>query len=193
LTYRLATGTHPVLNGLPAEQQFTAVPFPPGSYWERYGNEVWPLIYVDAAAAPDATVPLGCWVLDGQTRRDLLALCVRTVESRRRGRWNSVYAAVPFLTPELLRNLARFAGVHIYRDTNDILFADRNFVAVHTGGAPASGALHLPTSAPVYDICGRQTLAASSRDVAIYVPPYSTALYYLGDPQPFRAAVEGNR
>ncbi len=188
-SYRLSDTDHPITNGLTAGQQLTATPFPPGATWERFGNEVWPVIYVDPrAAAPDTRV-LGHWVLDGKVRKDMAALCVRTLEGGKRGKWNSVYAAVPYLTPELMRNIARFAGVHIYRDANDVLFAGRHFVAIHTGKAPARGKLSLPRKTGVADVFADRILTRNAAAVQIDIPPYSTKLYFLGDPDRFEAAV----
>jgi len=98
---------------------------------------------------------------------------------------------VPYLTPKLMRNIARWAGVHIYRDADDIMFADRHFVAIHTGAEPATGELHLPRPSPVYDVFERQVVSPGTDTITLDVPPNSTRLYYLGDPAAFRAAVEG--
>ena len=34
--------------------------------------------------------------------------------------------------PALLRNLARYAGAHVYCETNDVLMADSSVVAIHS-------------------------------------------------------------
>ncbi|NOY80230.1 MAG: hypothetical protein GXP31_04405 [Kiritimatiellaeota bacterium] len=187
--YRLSDTEHPITSGLPAGQLLTAAPFPSGATWERFGNEVWPVVYVDTQIAGDDTRVLGHWVIDGKVRRDMGALCVRTLEGGGRGKWNSVYATVPYLTPELMRNIARFAGVHIYWDANDILFAGRHFVAIHTGKEPALGNLRLPRKTGVCDVFAAKILQRNADTVRIDIPPYSTKLYYLGDPDKFEAGV----
>lgn len=50
--------------------------------------------------------------------------------------WTSVVASDPKLAPSQLRDIARQAGVHIYCDTGETLYASRNHVALHsaTGG-----------------------------------------------------------
>jgi hypothetical protein len=141
------------------------------------------------AAGPDTQI-LGYWVLEGQLRPDMGAFCVREVRQGKERKWASVYNAVPYLSAELLRNLARYAGVHIYRDASDILFADRHFVALHTGKNPATDTLRLPRRTPVYDVFERKVVAEDADQIPLNVPLYSTALYYLGDPERFRAAVE---
>ncbi len=59
------------------------------------------------------------------------------------GDWTSVYSASPGLPPGLLRNLARLAGVHIYSDTDDALYAGRGLVALHAWQAGPK-VVHLP-------------------------------------------------
>lgn len=182
--YRLTGGDHPILHGLPAGAEVAAQPFPPGTTWARSGNDVWPIVYV-APQAEDQVVVLGHWVLDGRERDDMAALCVRELPH-----WRSVYAAVPCLTPELLRNLARWAGVHIYREGNEVLYADRHFICISTGAQAAAGELHLPRSTPVYDVFGRRLVSQGTDTIPLQVPPRSTQLFYLGEAAPFRAAVE---
>lgn len=188
-SYRLAATAHPIVAGLPTDRDFTTQPFPRGATWERYGNEVWPVICVDPSTAGAGTQVLGHWVLGGQAREDIAALCVRPMKRLGWRKWTSVYAAVPYLAPELMRNIARFAGVHIYRAANDVLFASRHFVAIHTGSTPATGDLGLPRRTGVYDVFSRHVVAEDADLVRLNVEPFSTQLYYLGDPPRFKAVV----
>lgn len=181
------TATHPQLTaGLPAGFELAPRPFAPGSTWERFGNKIGPLPYVDPAAAGPGVQVLGQWVLDGALRQDLAALCVREERQGNQLQYRSVYSAVPYLTPQLMRNLARYAGVHVYREADDILFADRHFVALHTGAKAATDKLTLPAPTTVYDVFADRVLGTNTDRLTLNVPPYSTALYYLGDPAPLR-------
>lgn len=58
------------------------------------------------------------------------------VRSRAMEGWTSVLATDPALTAAQLRDVARQAGVHVYSDTDETLYASRRFVALHsaTGG-----------------------------------------------------------
>ncbi|MBT3288065.1 MAG: hypothetical protein HN380_12020 [Victivallales bacterium] len=49
--------------------------------------------------------------------------------------WSSVYCAVPCLPAELLRGIARAAGVHLYGNGGDTVYASQGFLAIHTGRA----------------------------------------------------------
>jgi hypothetical protein len=100
---------------------------------------------------------------------------------RRLPEWTSVYSAVPYLTPEVMRNLAKLAGVHVYRDSNDILYANRHFVVVHTGEEPATDMLRLPRKTDVTEVFSGETLAKGATELKLDVPPYTTRMYYLGE------------
>lgn len=187
--YRVSSEDHPLLGGLPREENFAAVPFPPGGTWAQFGNEVWPLVYVDSKDTDIETKVLGHWVIDGRVRHDMAAICLRTVAGGQNS-WHSVYATVPYLSPQLMRNIARFAGVHLYRDSDEVLFASRHFVAIHTGAELATGELYLPNATPVYDVFSHKVVSTDAKTVHLNVAPYSTKLFYLGDPTKFQKAVE---
>ena len=42
-----------------------------------------------------------------------------------------MYSGAPLLPPDLLRDLGRLAGAHVYCESNDALYADGNFVGLH--------------------------------------------------------------
>ena len=46
--------------------------------------------------------------------------------------WNSVYVATPNIPSPVLRGIARFAGVHLYSEAGDVLYATPNLLGVHT-------------------------------------------------------------
>ncbi len=47
-------------------------------------------------------------------------------------RWASLYSAAPMVPPGVLREIARYAGAHIYSESEDVFYADRNHVMLHT-------------------------------------------------------------
>jgi hypothetical protein len=95
--------------------------------------------------------------------------------------WKSIYSAAPNLPSMLLRGIARYAGVHIYNDQGDTLYATLNLLAVHTA---AGGDRIFTLPAPVeivYDLFGKKTIAEKTDHFQVSLPPASTALYYTGD------------
>ena len=51
--------------------------------------------------------------------------------------WSSVYVATPNVPAPVLRGIARFAGVHLYNEDGDVLYATPNLLSVHSvSGGP---------------------------------------------------------
>lgn len=110
----------------------------PGTFQEIIGHEhVWaPLITV----VENSATALG--TLEG--RREVV-LAMKPMPG-----WTSVYTLNPVLPASFLRSLARQAGVHLYNDHDDTLYASRSFVCV---SADQAGPRHiqLPKPSNVYD------------------------------------------
>jgi hypothetical protein len=64
--------------------------------------------------------------------------------------WTSVYTLNPVLPAAFLRALARHAGVHLYNDRDDTLYASRSFLTL---AADAAGRrqIQLPRRCDVFD------------------------------------------
>jgi hypothetical protein len=114
---KISSVTHPVTRQITGKEYIS----------EGYGDGVWgklhpaaysPILYVDD---PQAT-GLGSYP-DGKT-----AFAVRKFKD-----WNSVYCAVPFLDAQALRNIANFAGVHLYCHENVLMAADNRFLMFNNG------------------------------------------------------------
>jgi hypothetical protein len=96
------------------------------------------------------------------------------------GTWNSVYVAAPVVPAALLRGIARHAGVHLYNEKGDVLYATHELLAVHTtAGGERTFQLPRPVEI-VYDLYRRCTLARDARQFSVQLPPASTALYFTG-------------
>lgn len=94
--------------------------------------------------------------------------------------WTSIYSAAPNIPAPVLRNIARFAGAHIYNEAGDVLYATRQLLGVHTvSGGTRTFKLPRPVE-EVYDLFDQRTIARDVREFRITLPPVSTALYYTG-------------
>jgi hypothetical protein len=51
------------------------------------------------------------------------------------GSWRSVYAITQDLPPAFYRELARYAGVHIWSEKDDTFYANKSYVCLHANGA----------------------------------------------------------
>jgi hypothetical protein len=48
------------------------------------------------------------------------------------GSWHSIYSAAPVLSWELMRNIARWAGVHLYNEMGDMVWGNDRFLAIYS-------------------------------------------------------------
>ncbi len=94
--------------------------------------------------------------------------------------WTSIYCASPDIPGPVLRGLARNAGVHLYNEDGDVLYATPTLLSVHSvAGGPRT--FRLPQTAEVvYDLFARQIVARDTAAFQVDLPPASTALYFTG-------------
>ena len=93
--------------------------------------------------------------------------------------WRSVYSAAPNLPAPVLRGIARAAGVHIYSDAGDVLYANRSLVGVHS---PAGGkrTIRLPRRArAVIDLFTGEIVGRDTAEIGLTLPPRSTSLFRI--------------
>lgn len=92
--------------------------------------------------------------------------------------WTSVYIAAPDIPPGLLRGIAATAGVHVYFDQDQVLFADEHFIAIHTN-REVKGILRLPIKADLYDVYADKLIASGKNKIALILPANTTVMYQL--------------
>jgi hypothetical protein len=83
------------------------------------------------------------------------------------------------LPPGVLRELARYAGVHIYSESEDVMYADHNFVALHTVRSGAK-TIQLPHSADVWEVYTDRQVASGVSQFTDTMSSGATHLYYYG-------------
>jgi len=106
--------------------------------------------------------------------------CAEGMGVKEFGDWRSVYIAAPNIPASILRGLARYAGVHLYSEAGDVLYASRELLALHTlrGGERL---LRLPhTVEAVYDLFGKKSVAEDTDHFRVVLPKMSTSVYYTG-------------
>ena len=94
--------------------------------------------------------------------------------------WRSIYVSVPNIPARVLREIARFANVHLYNEEGDVLAVSRNLLSVHTmsGGTRA---FKLPSPAEVvYDLYDRKVVARNADHFEVSLTPGTTSLYFTG-------------
>ena len=94
--------------------------------------------------------------------------------------WTSIYVAVPNIPAQVLREIARFAKVHIYDEAGDVLDVSRDLLSVHTisGGERT---FNLPSNVEiVYDLFESKMIGRDTDRFEVTLSPASTSLYFTG-------------
>lgn len=106
--------------------------------------------------------------------------CEPGVVIKEMGDWKSLYVGAPNIPSNVLRAIARYAGVHVYCEHDDVFYANHSFVGLHTLKGQEK-CIVLPEARPVFEVFGRRQLAqmpvTQFMDV---VDAGETRLYYLG-------------
>jgi hypothetical protein len=154
--------THPITRGL--AHDFT------------YGSNarIGPVFYADD---PDATI-LGRRLLF-QGRHEP-ALVIKEHDTHR-----GIYSAAPLLPSDLLRNIARYAGCHVYTETNDVVMAGHGLVTYHTA-APGIRTLALPEPATIHDLFTGECLGTDVQEIPLWFQAPGTRVLTTLPPDSFR-------
>jgi hypothetical protein len=92
--------------------------------------------------------------------------------------WQSVFAPAPNLSAETLRRLAREAGVHIYCDAGEPLYANSRFLALHTASG-GKRTIVLPGKYHVQELFSGHVLGESLTTFEVNLSAPDTVLYEL--------------
>ncbi|NOR15432.1 MAG: hypothetical protein GQ544_06995 [Candidatus Aminicenantes bacterium] len=94
--------------------------------------------------------------------------------------WTSIYSAVPNLPSAVLREIARTAGVHLYSEKGDVLYATSELLGVHTLSGGTRRFELTRNVEIVYDLFNRKAIAEGVRFFEVSLDPVSTSLFYTG-------------
>ena len=156
--------THPICQGLPQDL-----------FWNTT-NTIGPIFHLEDLEA----TYLG-QVVSAQGRCKP-GFGVKTIHGTRpSSSWSSVYVATPNIPAPVLRGIARYAGVHLYNDNGDVLYATPDLLSIHTvSGGPRK--FNLPRKVEVvYDLFNGTIIATNAGQFNAVLPPASTALYFTGE------------
>lgn len=95
--------------------------------------------------------------------------------------WSSVYIATPNVPAPVIRGIARYAGVHLYNENGDVLYATPDLLCVHTvaGGIRIFNLPHMVEV--VYDLFQDKAVAFDTDQFNTQLSPASTTLYFTGN------------
>jgi len=148
MEYRMADTGLPAFEGLSTEKVYRTSAFSYDLSVKLHPPEFGPVFAIDdPEATPLATYP------DGK-----VALAAKHHEG-----WRSVYCVVPRMDSEVLRAVARYAGVHLYCTEDVVMKADNRLVVLHNAEGPSRTLeVHLPTASDVVDAYSGEVIARDS-------------------------------
>jgi hypothetical protein len=91
-------------------------------------------------------------------------------------KWSSVYSSVPVLPADLLRRIATNAGVHLYVESNDLIYATQGFLAIHAG-EDGLKRLRLAKACQLYDPYDEKLDARGTREFVLEMKKGDTKLW----------------
>jgi len=94
------------------------------------------------------------------------------------GDYAAVFTTSVPLPTELWRGLARYAGAHVYTDTNDVLVASRHIVALHSL-KPGPRRIALPEICDVIDVISGKPFATSVAEIRFDLKAPETRVFRL--------------
>jgi hypothetical protein len=98
--------------------------------------------------------------------------------------WASLYSAAPMVMPGVLRECARYAGVHIYTDAEDVFYADRDHVMLHTVRGEVK-TVYLPHRADAWEVYSDRQVGRDCTSFQDAMEAGTTNMYYYGQvPRP---------
>jgi hypothetical protein len=111
------------------------------------------------------------------------AICLGTLERGRQvvlarkamGGWTSVFTANPVLPASFLRALVREAGVHLYNERDDTLYASGSYLCVNADGG-GERLLSFPRPVDLFDPFTGQMLATQTRSLTRLLTDKETLL-----------------
>ncbi len=119
-------------------------------------------------------------------------LAVKEITNADGSKWTSIYSAVPTVPTALIRNMMKHTGCHIYDESSsDIVFADSNYVAVHSLFA-GEHKISLPGTYTVYDVFNREIVAESASEITYTAEGAETRLFRLSEPETVQCYVTHN-
>ena len=95
-----------------------------------------------------------------------------------RGDYASVFSTTAPLPAELWRGIARYAGAHVYTNSNDVLLADNRVVALH-GLKSGERRINLPGTYAVQDLVTGATIAEKTDKIEFTLDGPQTRVFRL--------------
>ncbi len=92
--------------------------------------------------------------------------------------YTSVYCGAKFVNAEFVRAVAAFAGCHIYSDTNDVFYANKNFITFHAASG-GEKVIKLPRVASAFEVYEEKYYSDNSNEIRFNIKRGQTLMFEL--------------
>ena len=99
--------------------------------------------------------------------------CVKRFEG-----WTSTFVATPFVSKDVLRNVAKYAGVHLYSDRGDLVYSNKHFLSI-CPRFDGKRIIRLPEPRDVTDLWSGQKFAEDAESLEIDAIANRTYMYLM--------------
>lgn len=103
-----------------------------------------------------------------------------SIAMRRTGAATDIWIGSVMAPADLLRAIARQAGCHLFCDADEIVYANKSFLAIHTRAA-GERTFHLRRKADVVEVFSGDILGEGVTQFRDRIDAYRTRVYFLGD------------
>jgi len=165
-------GTHPIARALPASTTYGDS--------QPYGPVLIPAKgAVEQAGGSTLGMATTFWELNRP------GLFVRDVDQDGKRAYSVAWSVAVPLPANLLRELARHGGCHIWCEDDDVILASETVAALHSI-KPGSRVLKLPTARTVWDLLTGERVGTMA-EIPVDIEPPETRLFFFGTESPFLA------
>ena len=92
--------------------------------------------------------------------------------------FTSIYCGSKYLSAEMIREIARYAGCHIYCDTEDVLYVNRNYLTFHAASG-GTKVVHLPKECDVYELYQEKYYGKQTNVITFDILKGETLMFWL--------------
>lgn len=167
LTAAVLPGSDPFLSALP-----------PNLTWGNSNTVLGPIFYADDEEATTLALLDAQNLHNAKQEAEGSSFHLPGLVYKNMGDWNSVWCGVPNMPAELLRALAKKAGVHMYTSENDAVYANRYMVSVHAAQA-GRRVIALPRTMRVTDAFTGTCIAEQADHFAVTLEKGQTGIWLL--------------
>ncbi|MDD5677389.1 MAG: hypothetical protein PHW60_05265 [Kiritimatiellae bacterium] len=99
--------------------------------------------------------------------------------------WSALYIGTPTVPTALLRAICKYAGVHLYVESDDIIYGNNKLLVLHTNEKNGPRQLRFPKKTNVYDLKTEKQIASGANCLTLDCPARRTWLLWLDTSSPF--------